>query len=724
MAMRVVIPIHASNLRSSLRLAQRIKEMGGTENHRCVIASDSLNAAQALQEALAGCFKDITLCVSSPLDPHWPRKENELFKHCVDHFWMRYKEPWLRLETESVPLTVTWLDDIAQAYNDLPPTKRVLAARLSEDRRFPGTAVFPEDAINLSLRAVAPTSSTWYGDGHAELSRHAEFTDLMAEVPTPNTVLQINALGAATGKIDRPCFIQLGRLGDVLNILPLVYHFSTLGRKPVLMVHQEFASVTEGLTYCDVEVITEGSWTELDNATEIAKEKYSEVHVCQIHGTHQSARKTPSFAIDAWARAGHWHGFGQYPLILARNPQRESRLLASLNLQTPFILVARNGTSSPFAHGEELLQMARAHCANVIDLSAIRADNFVDMLALYERADMLITTDTATLHLAEASSVPTVALIADHPTRWHGSAPKGNVVLSVRYSEFALRRGDIDAAIRHNRISSKLRSVFHAYQDFPGEGETARRNALALKTWQREGKGWFDSPAKTFTRDATSIGDTRTLPFIKDVIEQAYENAALLSEDNAFILLTNTDTCLTPGFAHAIQRLEGEAYFSHRRDFAKLERPLTQNEVENGQWYPGSDLFVFTLPWWEQHRDEMPDMLVGAEGWDKVLRELIKATGGGEIHGCCYHEVHDRAWDHNGSRENAPANVYNRFLAKNFLTERGLPLEEIALLPSHWEPVKQHVGTVHDKKGKQLEQLAKARGVRSANAKKKKGQTA
>jgi len=718
--MRVVIPVHPSNLRSALRLAHRIKETGGAENHRCVIASDSLSAAQTLKDALEGTFQEIILCVSSPLDPHWPRKENELFKHCADHFWMVYHEPWLRLETESVPLSITWLDDIAEAFANIPRTRKILGARLSDERRFPGTAVFPADVINCSLQAFAPTS-TWYSDGQTELTRHTEFTDLIAEVPTPNTVLQINAAGVATGKIERPCFIQLGRLGDVLNILPLLYHVNQSGKRPVLMVHQEFASVTEGLSYCDVEVISEGSWTELDNATEIAREKYSEVHVCQIHGTHQSARKTPSFAIDAWSRAGYWHEFGRHQLILNRDSERERRLLASINPQQPFILVARNGTSSPFAHGEELLALARAHCPNVIDLSAIRAENFVDLLALYERADLLITTDTATLHLAEASSVPTIALIADSPTRWHGSPPKGNVVLAVRYGEFVVQRGVIDTAIRCNRISSPFRSVFHVYQDYAGSEEEQRRNALALRTWQREGKGWFDVPIKDFTRDATAVGDTRPLPFIKDVIEHGYQNASALDE-NALILLTNTDTCLTPGFAHTLQRLEGEAYYSHRRDFARLDRPLAHNEIENGHWYPGSDLFVFTPRWWEAHREEMPDMILGAEGWDKILRELIKLTGGGEIHGCCYHERHESKWERAGARENAPSNVYCRHLMKKFLTEHGLPLEEIANLPSEWhEPVKVHTGTAHDKRGAMLARLAKARGVRSANAKKKKG---
>lgn len=385
----------------------------------------------------------------------------------------------------------------------------------------------------------------------------------------------------------------------------------------------------------------------------------------------------------------------------------------------PFILVSGSGTSSPFPHKDELLSLARAHCAHVLDLSAIRAENFVDLLALYERADMLVTTDTATLHLAEASAVPTIALIADSPTRWHGSPPKGNVVLAMRYGEFHARRGEIDSALQRNRTSSSTRDVFHVYQDYAGSEEEQRRNALAKLTWH---KGWFDIAAGGFTSDATSVGDKRRMPFIKDLIEQGYDAAATLG--GSLILLTNTDTCITPGFHHAIQRLDGEAYFSHRRDFARLERPLTQNEIEGGHWYPGSDLFVFTPKWWEAHRDEMPDMILGAEGWDKILRELIKLTGGGEIHMCCYHERHESGWERAGARENAPSNVYCRFLAKKFLTDHGLPLEEMEHLPSDWTPpadvVKVHIGTAHDKKAATSAKLKAAWVNRRANMKKKK----
>jgi ADP-heptose:LPS heptosyltransferase len=54
---------------------------------------------------------------------------------------------------------------------------------------------------------------------------------------------------------------------------------------------------------------------------------------------------------------------------------------------------------------------------------------------LYDNADMLITTDTATLHLAQASDIPAIEFIVDTPSMWHGSVPKGNCIYSCRYGD-------------------------------------------------------------------------------------------------------------------------------------------------------------------------------------------------------------------------------------------------------------------------------------------------
>ena len=81
-----------------------------------------------------------------------------------------------------------------------------------------------------------------------------------------------------------------------------------------------------------------------------------------------------------------------------------------------------------------------------LDLAKIKAQRIYDLLGLYDNAAGMITTDTATLHLAAASNIPYVALINNGGA---GSIPKGNCVLKVRYSQFQQRQKEIEIAVRN-----------------------------------------------------------------------------------------------------------------------------------------------------------------------------------------------------------------------------------------------------------------------------------
>jgi hypothetical protein len=71
------------------------------------------------------------------------------------------------------------------------------------------------------------------------------------------------------------------------------------------------------------------------------------------------------------------------------------------------------------------------------------------------------------------------------------------------------------------------------------------------------------------------------------------------------------------------------------------------------------------------HGDEYPDMVMGREACDMVLRQLIKRTGGVEIPQCIYHEKHPSFWEKVGNKESLPSNRLNRAMAKNWLAENG-----------------------------------------------------
>lgn len=82
----------------------------------------------------------------------------------------------------------------------------------------------------------------------------------------------------------------------------------------------------------------------------------------------------------------------------------------------------------------------------MLDLGKIRAHRIYDLLGFYDRAIGLITTDTATAHLAPASKVPTLWFTVPG---WGKSVPRGNVALHVQYDQVPRYLGEIDLLMQH-----------------------------------------------------------------------------------------------------------------------------------------------------------------------------------------------------------------------------------------------------------------------------------
>ncbi len=213
-----------------------------------------------------------------------------------------------------------------------------------------------------------------------------------------------------------------------------------------------------------------------------------------------------------------------------------------------------------------------------------------------------------------------------------------------------------------------MKTIFHVFSQFTGDAETERRKDFARETWEEEYRhGWRDLPFDNPIRDSSDIGDTRPMPYIHDLIESVMHRNP---RDSDVIAFTNADVCFTPGLTgwilDAVPR-HGAAY-THRWDFARLTKPLANEaQVKRGTWYPGSDAFFFTAAWWRAHRTEYPDMILGREQCDEVLRQLVKRHAGVEIPCAIYHEKHESFWEQNGKNE---GNRHNRRLARKWMLAR------------------------------------------------------
>jgi hypothetical protein len=165
--------------------------------------------------------------------------------------------------------------------------------------------------------------------------------------------------------------------------------------------------------------------------------------------------------------------------------------------------------------------------------------------------------------------------------------------------------------------------------------------------------------------------ETKRIPMIKDMLRLA----CVGRDDSDVLVLTNTDTCVA---TNLLQRIQGTLpAYAYRNDFTRLDSPISDDEIANGHKYAGCDLFVIRVGWWRKNHELFPDMILGREGWDKILRELIKLSGGRELKSCIYHERHSSFWENPHNLNRDPSNLRNRLLARNWLIERNMPLEEL-----------------------------------------------
>lgn len=494
---------------------------------------------------------------------------------------------------------------------------------------------------------------------------------------------------------NKKCFVQLGRIGDILNALPLAYYWwKNHGIKPYFMVAKEFSSVVDRAWYVE-KVVFDGPFEEIFPALHQARQLTSDISLCQIYGNGMMAKSIcDSFARESWFRSGIDIPWGSEPLMLDRNTIAETNLLLTYGLTEAkkLILVSTVGTSSPFPHGPDLLRRIYNQFRDeytIVDLSKIKADNFVDLLALYEIAaygdGLLVTIDTGHLHLAHAvPNLNVISLITRDPNKWHGSPWTHQQKFRYYYDEFPEKLIDIIHKITYVLGSNFTNPViYHTFADWrktePDE-ETIRRKSVAVSSWNQEYENGLwrrkETDFEQRKRDARNISDPHPVPYARDVIE----NAAFFANTNPknIIALTNADVGFCPGLTgkiiEAVQR-HGAAY-THRRDFKRIEKPFhSEGQVKHGQFYPGSDGFFFSVAWWKEHGCLFGDFVMGREYWDEVLRQIIKYTGGVGIEFGIWHEWHDSFWC-GKERESLPGNLYNKELRAKWFKETGFVPED------------------------------------------------
>ena len=310
--------------------------------------------------------------------------------------------------------------------------------------------------------------------------------------------------------VNSKCHVATGKLGDVVNILPLLHdEFSKTGEKQNLIVGNEYAAEFESLSYLNI-IRWSGGWQDLKEAIRWAKQNFTDVVNLSTYGKDfPFQHKTPSFLMEPWERVRRLADFDRLPLVIdGRDKAREKKLLERHLPDRPFILYADHGESSPFPHKEELAKLLKDVLGKthvIIRLSEIRAERFFDLLALYEKASLIVATETAHLHLTRAVNVPVMAFTKDEPSRWHGSPHCKRFILTVRYGDFERRRHEIIHSLQNTTGAPRGAATLTTKQKF-GYNPTILQDFEGMIYRYHPNKDWktalvYEVGDKSFTID-------------------------------------------------------------------------------------------------------------------------------------------------------------------------------------------------------------------------------
>lgn len=129
-----------------------------------------------------------------------------------------------------------------------------------------------------------------------------------------------------------------------------------------------------------------------------------------------------------------------------------------------------------------------------------------------------------------------------------------------------------------------------------------------------------------YGRDATSLGDRRPLPFLKDVLQKALDQAT----EKDIIFFTNDDNWLHPELPDMLKfqvgiygvctarRTEFKQPFPRRKD-------LSPDDISKaGEHHIGRDLFAATQLWLTNHWSKIGDFVLGEPLFDLALASLVR----------------------------------------------------------------------------------------------------
>jgi len=494
----VVLAFCQHDAELAIKLLRWIQKLGRWPDYSALIVADAGTSWSFVKEAMriaSDIFGAVAPITNEQSVEGWIAGSNSLFKTAA-HFCERKSEPFLWLEPDATPLRPNWLSAIHDEYQRCgkPFMGNIVHHDILNQSNpyFEGNGVYPGDcwsrikdrwsekiswtlactervidhAVNTVLIqhvwGTDTSSPTFFAGRYAGCPPHTMTLDDLK----PDAVLfhrckdgslmrlLSNRLFPDNARAEHrpPTFIQLGRFGDLILLLPAFKEWRDRTGLPTPVISSmEFGTVLEGISYVQATLMSVHWHHDLKAVTSIVRARTPNAICTQLHGAGVGAEPDAfsSFSISMWNRTGLAALYHELPLVFdLRNKRREQELVDGFyGKRKPLLLVCFESYTSPFDWENNIMQMLHAmgDKFQILRTSAVKAYRVFDLLGLMDIAAGMITIDTMTLHLAAATTMPYIAFVRGDGQS--GSIPKGNCVLKVQYHDVPNRMLEIAAVL-------------------------------------------------------------------------------------------------------------------------------------------------------------------------------------------------------------------------------------------------------------------------------------
>lgn len=476
--MLVAMAVHAGDCNRLLNNLVWIKQLGGCPDHDAVIVADAGMEARsvfALKDQASLSFKSVEIITTEESVQGWIAGANALFLTAA-HFAQTKNQSWLWMEPDAVPLKPNWIDTLELHYRAKVAHYMGALVKCEDPRlpkiHLPGVSVYPSSAYYELVATVRGNTDKAFdiSTAHISVPQTTEsdlFQALWGEMNNPPTFAEKRIHGTGTFDLEflnpkavlfhrskngtliellrkragifPKTFIQLGRFGDIILLLPALKHIhDTTGMKPRLVVSTEYASVLDGCSYVEPVPLKVEWYQGMTEARKYARTHFGNGVVTQCvskEGWVKNQMQWANFHSSMFDRTGvPLELMSELPMVFdRRNSVREASYIPTTG--KPYIAVNTDGFSSPFPHAKQLFSALGVwrNRVDIVDIGKIKCHRIYDLLGVMENAVGGIHIDSATMHLAHACEKPYIAFTQNG---WLSSVPLGNCVMEVKYADF------------------------------------------------------------------------------------------------------------------------------------------------------------------------------------------------------------------------------------------------------------------------------------------------